>query len=492
MSNLIVSPIKRIKGIISLPGDKSISHRALMLGAIAKGTTLIENLSFGEDCLRTIDAFRKMGIEITQRPRPNTQHQIIIEARGLYGLKPPKKPLYMGNSGTTMRLLLGILAGQDFKCTLTAGGSLSRRPMRRVIEPLRMMGAKIEAKHQTPLACQIALQPGQANTPGLPNSSTARAGKYQEEYPPITIRGGRLKAISYRLPIPSAQVKSAILLASLYAQGVTSVIESIKSRDHTERMLKIFGASLKVERLTPPLRAGAGLRCKLKGPCAALYSPGKIKIPGDISSAAFFLIAAAALPESHLVIKSVGLNPTRTGIIDVLKRMGADIVVHSPQCPAVHSYEPVGDIVVKGGRLKGIIIEKNEIPRLIDELPILMVAASLSKGKTLIKGAGELRVKETDRINSMSTNLNKMGADIVVHSPQCPAVHSSRNKEDVIIIRGKEKLRGVGVNSFGDHRTAMSMVIAGLFAEGRTIVEDASCINKSFPEFMEVLKGITK
>lgn len=448
MSNLIVSPIKRIKGIISLPGDKSISHRALMLGAIAKARTFIENLSFGEDCLRTIDAFRKMGIKITQRLRSNTQHQIIIEARGLYGLKPPKKPLYVGNSGTTMRLLLGILAGQDFKCTLTAGESLSRRPMRRVIEPLRMMGADINSKQLT-------------------------VNGKREEYPPITIRGGRLKAISFRLPIPSAQVKSAILLAGLYARGVTSITESIKSRDHTERMLKFFGADIKLE----------GLKCRLKGPQVALYSPGKIKIPGDISGAAFFLVAAALLPESHLVIKSVGLNPTRTGIIDVLKRMGADIKVEGRRSEA-EGYEPTGDIIVRGGRLKGITIEKSEIPRLIDELPILMVAASLSKGKTLIKGAGELRVKETDRINSMSTNLKRMGADI--------KVKSSENKEDVIIIRGKEKLRGARVNSFGDHRTAMSMVIAAFFVEGRTIVEDVGCINKSFPEFMEVLKGITK
>ncbi len=447
MSNFTIKPIKRIKGIISLPGDKSISHRALMLGAIAKGTTLIENLSFGEDCLRTIDAFRKMGIKITQRPRPNTQHRIIIEARGLYGLKPPKKPLYVGNSGTTMRLLLGILAGQDFKCTLTAGKSLSRRPMRRVIEPLRMMGAEVNGKRLT--------------------VNGKRETRNREEYPPITIRGGRLKAISYRLPIPTAQVKSAILLASLYAQGVTSVVEPIKSRDHTERMLKIFGASLKVE----------GLRYKLKGPQVALYSPGKIKIPGDISSAAFFLVAAAALPESHLVIKSVGLNPTRTGIIDVLKRMGGDITVY--RLPfTVYRYEPVGDIVVRGVRLKGITIEKSEIPRLIDELPILMVAASLSKGKTLIKGAGELRVKETDRINSMSTNLKKMGVDI-------------ETDDEEIIIRGVNMLRGSKVNSFGDHRTAMSMVIAGLFAEGQTTVEDVGCINKSFPEFMDVLKSVT-
>jgi len=453
--------MKRIKGEIFLPGDKSISHRAVMLSSIAEGTTEIENFLFCEDCLATVNAFRQMGVRIIAerraprtanlRGRQNAERKIIVYGKGLRGLKKPDNPLYLGNSGTSMRLLAGILSGQNFSAKLEGDSSLSKRPMQRIIIPLKLMGADIKGKNG---------------------------------YPPLTIKGKKeLKAIRYKIPVASAQVKSAILLAGLYAEGETEVTEIAKTRDHSERMLRLFGADIKTR----------GLKCRIKP--SPLSSPGKIKIPGDISSAAFFIIGATILPGSHLVLKNVGLNPTRTGIIDVLKRMGGDIKTGNGEretgngkynfMPAARNplpatcFEPVGDIIVQASQLKGIEIKGKIIPRLIDEIPVLMVAACFAKGETRIKDIGELRKKEVDRIYSLCYNLKKMGAKI-------------KEKEKEVIIKGVQSLKGERLNSFGDHRTAMALAIAGLKAEGRTIIENSDCIKTSFPDFRKKLNELTR
>ncbi len=433
MRPFVARPFSRLKGEISLPGDKSIAHRSIIISAISRGLTKIENFPANKDCLSTIKAFKKLGVKITK-----ISSTVTVNGAGLLGLKKPKGPVLAGDSGTTLRLLLGILAGQNFKTKVVAGPSLSQRPMLRVTKPLRMMGAQIKARVE-------------------------KRGSKIEEYPPITIRGGNLKAITYEMPVASAQVKSAILLAGLYTRGATKVIEPIKTRDHTERMLKLFKADLKVRQNTIVIKGDR-----------ELVSPGVLTIPGDISSAAFFIVLAAIIPDSKVLMRNVSLNPSRTGIIKVLKRMGADITVNSSQL-TVHSGEPIGDIVVRSSKLKGTTVKKEEIPSLIDELPILMVAACFAKGKTVFEGVGELRVKETDRIRSLSSNLRKMGVDIRVDSTE------------KVIIRGLKQLKGARVKSFGDHRTAMSMVVAGLAAIGRTYIDDISCINKSFPGFLKFL-----
>lgn len=354
------------------------------------------------------------------------------------GLKKPKTSMYIGNSGTTMRLIAGILAAQDFRSILSADASLSARPMKRITAPLRAMGAQIKARKKT-----------------------------GQEYPPLTIDGGDLKSISYFLPVKSAQVKSCILLAGLFAQGTTRLREQIKTRDHTERMLKLFKARISV----------SGLNVGIKQ-TKELVAPKKIFVPGDISSAAFFIVAATLLNGSRLKIKKVGLNPTRIYFLKILKRMGADFEVLE-KCSNLKAFEPYADIQVLGAQLKSTIIKEDEAAYCIDELPIICVAACFAKGQTKIIGAGELRVKETDRIYSMVTNLRKMGADI-------------KNFGNDLIINGSGALYGAEVESFGDHRTAMSMVIAGLMACGQTTVKNTSCINKSFPEFMKILKNITE
>ncbi|MDD5449995.1 MAG: 3-phosphoshikimate 1-carboxyvinyltransferase [Candidatus Omnitrophica bacterium] len=437
MANVTILPVRKVEGVIEVPGDKSISHRAVMLSSIAEGTTAISNFLMGEDCLHTIKAFKQMGIKIVHSPWSMVNSpKVIIEGKGLRGLKKPKKELYLGNSGTTMRLLLGILSGQDFECVLSGDESLSGRPMKRVAEPLALMGAKITTKDD------------------------GRKTRDEEMYPPLKIIGQYpLKAIRYKSPIASAQVKSAVLLAGLYAEGITEVEEPSLSRDHTERMLKAFSAKVKT----------AGLAASIEG--SPLKSPGSIFVPGDISSAAFFMVAASVLGQSSVRLKNTGINDTRTGIIDILKKMGARIELSSIR---EEGGEPVADITVYSSRLKGVLIEGAEIPRAIDELPVLMVAAVFAEGKTVIKGAGELRVKETDRIASMVGNLKKLGADI-------------RAEGDDVIINGTGLLRGATVDSLGDHRTAMSMVIAGLKAEGKTTVLDTACINTSFPEFENIL-----
>jgi 3-phosphoshikimate 1-carboxyvinyltransferase len=429
-----------LKGEIKLPGDKSIAHRAAIISSLAPGKTVISNFPANQDCLSTLKVLRKLGVKIIR----NSTGTITVFGKGLYGLAGPKSPVFIGESGTTCRLVLGVLAAQNFNTKLIAAKSLSGRPMLRVNMPLRLMGAKITART---------------------NPLTSK----KEEYLPIVICGGSLKAITYKMPLPSAQVKSAILLAGLYACGRTTVIEKISTRDHTERMLKAFKADIKVKKDNIVIKGGG-----------ALISPGRIYIPGDISSASFFITAAAILPNSRVLIRNVGLNPSRTGIINVLKRMGADIRLSARRSP-ITGKEPMGDVIVKSSSLRGTVVKRQEIPSLIDELPVLMVAACLAKGKTVFEGAAELRVKETDRIRSMQENLTSMGAHIKVErTAGC----------ENIVIEGAKKLKGAKVRSFSDHRTAMSMVIAGLTASGITSVDNLDCINKSFPDFLSLLKPL--
>jgi len=421
-----IRPAKRLSGSLALPGDKSISHRAIMLGSLSNGTSIVRNILHSDDTLTTIEAFRALGADIREYP-----DRIVITGRGLLGLKKPAGPLFMRDSGTSMRILLGILSGQPFEVTLTADKGLSKRPMRRVTEPLSMMGAKFE-------------------------------GKDNADYAPITVRGGKLNPIDYASPVASAQVKSAVLLAGLYADGKTSVTEPSKSRDHTERMLEAFGARISVE----------GLKVSVEG--KAELSGQEIDIPADISAAAFFIVAATITRDSSITLKSVGINPTRTGIIDILNKMGAKISIENEREIA---HEPVGDMLIETSELCGTTVEGDLIPRSIDELPVAMVAAAYAKGTTIIKGAQELKVKETDRISSMAANLKNMGAKFDL-------------KGDNIIIEGTGSLKGISAMSFGDHRTAMSMIVAGLAAQGETKIDDIDCINKSYPNFLNDLNSL--
>jgi len=440
-----------------------------MLGSISEGATRIKNLLMADDCRRTIDAFRAMGVKIdvgARLPRPY-ESDVTIHGVGMHGLKKSAQSVYLGNSGTTMRILPGILAGQDFTVVLKGDRSLSKRPMRRIAGPLRKMGAEI-------VGADLCVRPnGPARRPAPTNVRL---------YPPLKIHGGKLKPIKYKSKIASAQVKSCILLAGLFAKGITSVTEPVKSRDHTERMLRIFGCRLKAQ----------GCRVSLKGP-ARLKSPGIVEVPGDISSAAFFIVAGCILPAQKIIIKNVGLNPTRTGVLDILKRMGADITVFRRPY-SVFRNEPSGDIIVKSSRgevtspLQGVTISAKQVVRAIDEIPVIMVAACFAKGTTVIKGIGELRVKETDRIRSMVTNLRRMGAEIDVGAG-LPRPYSVREKE-YIVIHGGRPLRGGRVSSYGDHRTAMSMLIAGLASKGKFTVTGLDCINKSFPNFLKTLKSL--
>jgi 3-phosphoshikimate 1-carboxyvinyltransferase len=440
MSPYSVVPCRKINGIAALSGDKSIAHRALILSALAGNKTSIKNFPSNNDCLSTVNNLKKLSVKIKRE----ADGRLVVFGNGLYGLQKPEGALQMGDSGTTLRLFLGLLAGQNFKVKLIAGKSLSQRPMLRVTVPLRKMGAVIDARRK------------------------AQKGII-EEYPPLTIQGKSLKPVVYKIPVASAQVKSAILLAGLYAGGRTTVIEPVKTRDHTERMLKVFGAALDVSVNSITL---SGDR--------ELVSPGLIYVPGDISSASFFMVLAAVLPDSHVVLKDVGLNPSRLGIVRVLKRMGSCIKIKY-NTPKAFAGEPMGDISIKSSRLRATVIRQEEIPSLIDELPILMVAAALAQGKSIFRGVGELRVKETDRIHSMQENLSKMGAKI--------SVSKNAGREEIAIY-GSPSLKGSKVKSYGDHRTAMSMVVAGLKAQGKTSIDDVGCIAKSFPDFLLQLKKL--
>ena len=425
------------RGKVKVPGDKSIAHRALFISALASGKTTIKNFPIHDDSLATLNALVALGVEISLR-----RSHVLVWGRGRRGLLKPRKPIFVNNSGTTLRLLLGILAGQNFQTKLKAAKFLSLRPMARVNIPLRMMGARISAQN-----------------------------KGSQEYPPIIINGNiHLKGISYFLPVASAQVKSAILLAGLCAKGKTSLRERIATRDHTERMLKLYGADITIKP-----------RSIILNPQNNLISPGEIYIPGDISSAAFFIVLAAISPKAKITIQGVSLNLSRCGIINVFKRMQAKIKLVSVKKSKTKSAEPFGNIIVKSSKLKSTVVNPKEIPSLIDELPILMVAACFAQGKTIIKAVGELRVKETDRINSMVVNLKRMGADI--------RVIKIGSREDVVI-HGKGMLNAANLKSFGDHRTAMSMVVAALAAEGESRLDDISCVSKSFPGFIKILQSL--
>ncbi|MDD4981040.1 MAG: 3-phosphoshikimate 1-carboxyvinyltransferase [Candidatus Omnitrophica bacterium] len=450
MKFFLVKPALRLRGKIVLLGDKSIACRSIIISAISNGKTVIKNFPANKDCLYALRALRKLGVRIKEDAKDKNAGRVTVFGKGLEGLKKPKGPIFIGDSGTTLRLTLGILAGQNFSVTLTAGRGLSQRPMLRVSAPLRMMGAEISARR-------------------IPNTQHPTPNTKFEEYPPIRIKGGDIQPITYKMPLASAQVKSAILLAGLYAKGVTRVIENVKTRDHTERMLRLFRAGIKVKQNTIVIKERR-----------ELVSPAEIFIPGDISSASFFIVSAALVPGSEVLIKNVGLNPTRTGVIKVLKRMGAKIQVPGARCQ-VPGFEPMGNLIVKSSQLKGTIVKEKEIPSLIDELPILMVAACYARGKTVFEGVGELRVKETDRIRSMSANLIKMGARIRV---------IKKDKSEDLIVYGVRELKGASVKSYADHRTAMSMVVAALRARGVTRIDDVACINKSFPNFLTLLKAL--
>jgi 3-phosphoshikimate 1-carboxyvinyltransferase len=422
-----------LRGEVTPPPDKSISHRAIMFSSLAEGRSVVRNFLQAEDPLRTLEAFKQMGIEITESSQPSAlgpqMNEIIINGRGLMGLKDPQNTIDCGNSGTTMRLLSGVLAGQPFSTTLTGDASLRSRPMKRVITPLSEMGAVIES---------------------------------EKGYPPLRIRGCKLKPVSYRSPVASAQVKSAVLLAGLYCEGTTTVIEPGKSRDHTERMLKASGVDINVKDLEVSVKGIAALK------------PMDITVPGDLSSAAFFIVAGLLVPQSEILIKNAGINPTRSGLIDVLNLMGAHI---RPENERVVSGEPVADLYVKYSQLKGTDIGGDLILRAIDEFPVLCIAAAKARGTTKITGAKELRVKESDRIASMAAELRKMDVNI-------------EELEDGLLIEGREDLKPAAAVSYGDHRVAMSMVIAGLTASGETTVEDTDCVNTSFPGFMEMLESL--
>jgi 3-phosphoshikimate 1-carboxyvinyltransferase len=419
-------PKRGLQGAIGVPGDKSISHRAVILGSISSGTCRVRGFLRSQDCLQTVACLRRLGVEI----REVNTGTMEIEGVGLKGLQEPDDLLDVGNSGTTIRLLTGLLAGQEFHSVLTGDDSLRRRPMMRIVTPLREMGARIE-------------------------------GRQKGRFAPLSIVGGDLRPISYAMPVASAQVKSAILLAGLYAHGKTGVKEPAPSRDHTERMLRLQGRDVEN---TDGLITMSG---------AEELAPFDIDVPGDISSAAFFVVAGLICGDSDLKVEHVGVNPTRTGIMDVLRQMGGHITFSNPRN---EGQEPVADIWVKSSRLRGTRIEGEMIPRVIDELPVLAVAATQAEGRTVVGGAEELRVKETDRIGAMVRELSKMGARI-------------QERRDGFVVEGPTPLHGAECDSHGDHRIAMAMAVAGLVAEGETIITHADCVDVSFPDFFEILKS---
>lgn len=408
-----------LKGEITVPGDKSISHRGIMLGALANGTTSITNFLKGADCLSTISCFQKMGIEIEE-----TESEILVHGKGLHGLSAPTEILDAGNSGTTTRLISGILAGQNFSCDLTGDASIQKRPMKRIMTPLSMMGADITSVHNNGCA-------------------------------PLHIKGAPLKGISYQSPVASAQVKSCVLFAGLYADGKTSVTEPFLSRNHSELMLSSFGASIETCGTTATIEPEPVLTAQ------------KVEVPGDISSAAFFIAAGLLIPGSELLIKNVGINPTRDGILRVCKRMGANLELLNTrtQCG-----EPVADVLVKHSELNGTVIEGDLIPTLIDELPVIAVMAACANGKMIIRNAEELKVKESNRLEIIVHHLSEMGCDIT-------------GTEDGMIIRGGKPLHGAVLDSYLDHRIAMSFAVAGLVADGETEITNADCVNISYPGF---------
>lgn len=427
-----LASITGLRGKVSIPGDKSISHRCIMFGSIAKGITEVQNFLQGADCRATIDCFRKLGITIE-----NNESSVIVHGKGLHGLNAPDSILDVGNSGTTTRLISGILAGQPFDTKLSGDESLNSRPMRRIMEPLNQMGANV--------------------------SSILRNG-----CAPLYITPGQLHGIHYDSPVASAQVKSCILLAGLYADGETSVTEPSLSRNHTELMLKEFGANLRSTHALDSTRATASIR-----PCQELYGQ-KITVPGDISSAAYFIAAGLLVPDSEILIKDTGINPTRAGILKVCEDMGGDITLLNEH---VEGGEPIADILVRTSKLHGITIEGDIIPTLIDEIPVIAVMAAMAEGTTVIKDAAELKVKETDRIETVTDNLKAMGCDITP-------------TEDGMIINGGKPLHGATIHTLLDHRIAMAFSIAALVAEGNTKILDSRCVDVSYPTFYDTFEEL--
>ncbi|PWK06609.1 3-phosphoshikimate 1-carboxyvinyltransferase [Tumebacillus permanentifrigoris] len=423
-----IQPVTRLTGEVSVPGDKSISHRAVMFGALADGVTRVTGFLPGADCLSTVDCFRKLGVQIEQ----HSPTELSVHGVGLDGLQEPTDVLDVGNSGTTARLMLGILAGQSFHCTVTGDASIRKRPMGRVAGPLREMGARIEGRDGGRLA-------------------------------PLSVRGGGLQAFRYDSPVASAQVKSGILLAGLFAEGATGVREPEPSRDHTERMLQAFGVVVEDREGYITVQGGSRLTAT------------DIEVPGDISSAAFLLVAAAIVPGSDVTIRGVGLNPTRTGILDVLLDMGAQIeVVNERQAGG----EPVADLRVRGSRLRATTVRGAIIPRLIDEVPVLAVAATQAEGVTEIRDAAELKVKESNRIATTANELRKFGAIV-------------EELEDGLRIHGGAQLQGGAViETHHDHRIAMSMAVAALVANGATTIRDWESVDVSFPGFAELFQNL--
>ena len=422
--HLKLSKSKNLKGQVTIPGDKSISHRSIILSSLADGTSEISGFLKGEDCLATLNSFKKMGVKIEEE-----DEKISVHGVGLHGLKKPTENLYLGNSGTSMRLLAGLLSGQKFSTILTGDSSLSSRPMKRILEPLKEMGASITASTNT---APLSIKPS-----------------------------NKLNGISYELPIASAQVKSCILLAGLYADSNTQVIESYLTRDHTEKMFKKFGIEIderykdskKIIKISPPRK----------------LNPSTLNIPGDFSSASFFIVAGLIIPNSEITLKNVGINSSRTALIKVLTQMGANIKIKNIK----DDYEKTADIEIKTSNLKAIVLDEELIPNLIDELPILFIAASFARGKTIIRGVEELRTKESDRLEAMSNSLRVLGVE-------------SKSYSDGIDITGKSSLKSsVIIDSFGDHRIAMASSIACSMLDGENIIKNVENIQTSFPNFIE-------
>lgn len=421
----IILPAKKISGTVKLPGDKSVSHRALMMGAISEGTTEIENLSDGADIQSTATCLKNLGVQIEDK-----KNRTLVYGRGLLGLREYNGLLNAGNSGTTIRLLTGILAGQKFSSTITGDESLRKRPMSRIIKPLRQMGAHIEA--------------------------------VKDEYAPLFIKGGRLVPLNYTLPMASAQVKSCLLFAGLFAEGTTEICEPYLSRDHTERMLQIFGANIEKEELKVSVSGPAKLQAQT------------IFVPCDLSLAAFFIAAAILVKNSKLKIEKVGINPSRKALLTLLCDMGADINIAN--ITNINN-ELMADIFVRNSKLKGVNVGGSLIPQIIDEIPILAVLATQAEGTTVIRDAMELRYKESDRIRTVTHNLRNMGAKV-------------EELEDGFIIQGPVKLKSADLDSFNDHRISMAFAVAGLIADQQSSIKNADCIRVSFPEFFEQLKKV--
>ncbi len=429
-----ISSPRRFGGSLTVPPDKSISHRAAILNAIAGGPARVERFLPAADCLATLTCLRCLGVGWSLEEKRDGGSDLMIEGKGLVGLRESDDILYAANSGTTLRLLAGLLAGRPFLSVLTGDESLRSRPMARVVEPLRQMGAQVWAREGDTLA-------------------------------PLVIRGGRLRGIRYHSPVASAQVKSAVLLAGLQAEGETLFVEPAQSRDHTERLLRAMGADLKEE--------GGMLRLR---PLERELKPLDLSVPGDFSAAAFWLVAAVLHPNAEVTLRGVGVNPTRTGLLDVLREMGADVFMSDER---MEGGEPVADLRARSNRLRGVRVGGETVVRLIDEAPVLAVAAALAEGRTELRDLGELRVKESDRVGLTVRELRRMGASI-------------EEEDDALVIEGEESLKGTTCDSHGDHRLAMALAVAGLVAEGETVIENAEATEVSYPGFWRDLEALSQ